>query len=96
MQSTGWAEFRQLPWGWRLALCLWICALYMNAVTFLSLQHPLQKLPTRISRLVDLGGFGIAFLVDQGTVFLGTGLRRHYFHNSHPQGLGEGGGGEDL
>lgn len=86
------AEFRQLPWGWRFALCVWIHGLYMNAVTFLSLQCPLQKLSSRMSRLLDVGGSGTAFLVDWGTKFLGNDLRRCYFCNSHPQGLEEGRG----
>ena len=42
----------------------------------------------------DVGGSSIAFLVDQGTEFLGNGLRRRYFHNSCPQGLGKGGEGK--
>lgn len=84
-QSQDWAKFRQLPWGWRLALCVWKHGVYTNIVTFLSLQH-LQKLCS----LLGVGGSGIVFLVDQGTDFLGNGLRRHYFHNSHPQGLEEG------
>lgn len=56
--------------------------------------------PKTVLQDVSLVGCGwirhcISFLVDQGTEFLGNGLGRCYFHNSHPQGLG-GGGGEDL
>lgn len=37
MQGKDWAKFTQLPWGGSLAFHVWIHALYMNTVTFLSL-----------------------------------------------------------
>lgn len=65
-----------------------------DAATFLSPRHPLQNLRSRMSPSSDVGGSGVAFLADRGTEFLGNGLRRGYFHNSHPQGLGGGGEGK--
>lgn len=44
-----------------------------------------------MSCLLDVGGSGVAFLVDQGTEFLGNGLRSCYFHNSHSPGTGGSG-----
>lgn len=41
---------------------MWIHTLYVNAATFLSLQRLLQKLCSRMSHWLDVGGSGIAFL----------------------------------
>lgn len=73
--------------AWRLALRMGSHALYVNTVAF----QPLQKLSSRMSHSLHVGGSNTTFLVDQGTEFLGNCLRRCYFHNSGPQGLGEGG-----